>query len=199
MFFQLIFIQSKLPQFADYLSIQVQSSGGGANLQSRNVNLTSTSSQTFYPSSGYEGLSSISVTPNLQNKTIYPSTSSQIVVPDGGYCGLKQVTVSKISDYYRNFTLSVHASANSGTYEYSNKTAFTYWPHTYTYNLSLENLPVDISQLKKVYAHVSLMGSDYYSDEASTSEIEYIWTNHSLNSISIRDPTASVDILVQIL
>ena len=59
------------------MSIQVQfSSGGGINLQSKSVNLTSTSSQTFYPSSEYDGLSSITVTPNLQDKTAYPSTSS---------------------------------------------------------------------------------------------------------------------------
>jgi len=47
------------------VSIHISSRGGGANLQLKNVNLTSTSSQAFYPSSGYDGLSSINVTPNL--------------------------------------------------------------------------------------------------------------------------------------
>lgn len=111
-------------------------------------------------------------------------------MPDSGYCGLKQVTVDKISDfYYSTFTRYAHAPANSGTYEYSTKTAYTYWPHTYIYNLSLDNsLAVDVSRFKKVYANVSLQGSEYYSDDESTSEIADIWTNHSLNSISINAP-----------
>lgn len=47
------------------MSIEVLTQGGGANLQSRSVSLTSTSSTTFSTTSGYDGMSSITVTPNL--------------------------------------------------------------------------------------------------------------------------------------
>lgn len=74
--------------------IQVISNGGGANLQSRSVNLTSTSTTTFYPDSGYDGMHTIMITPNLQTKSVTPSTSTQTITPSSGYCGLRNVSVS---------------------------------------------------------------------------------------------------------
>lgn len=41
-------------------------------------------------------MSSITVTPNLQNKSISPTTSTQYIYPSSGYCGLYQVVVSAI-------------------------------------------------------------------------------------------------------
>lgn len=47
------------------MSVEILTQGGGANLQSRSVSLTSISATTFSPQSGYDGMSSITVTPNL--------------------------------------------------------------------------------------------------------------------------------------
>ena len=76
------------------MSVEVLTQGGGANLQSRSVNLTSTSSTTFSPQSGYDGMSSITVTPNLYTRSVTPSTSTQTITPPSGYCGLRSVSVS---------------------------------------------------------------------------------------------------------
>lgn len=42
-------------------------------------------------------MSSITVTPNLQTKSVSSSTSAQIITPDSGYCRLRQVSVSAFS------------------------------------------------------------------------------------------------------
>lgn len=55
---------------------------------------TSTSTQIYAPSSGMDGFSSVSVTPNLQTKNVTPSSQSQSITPTSGYCGLKNVTIS---------------------------------------------------------------------------------------------------------
>lgn len=76
------------------MSVEVLTQGGGANLQSRSVSLTSTSTTTFSPQSGYDGMSSVTVTPNLQTRSVTPSTSTQTITPSSGYCGLRSVSVS---------------------------------------------------------------------------------------------------------
>lgn len=76
------------------MSVEVLTQGGGANLQSRSVSLTSTSATTFSPQSGYDGMSFITVTPNLQSKSVTPASYSQSVSPSSGYCGLRSVSVS---------------------------------------------------------------------------------------------------------
>lgn len=76
------------------MSVEVLTQGGGANLQSRSVSLTSTSATTFSPQSGYDGMSSITVTPNLYTRSVTPSTSTQTITSPSGYCGLRSVSVS---------------------------------------------------------------------------------------------------------
>lgn len=76
------------------MSVEVLTQGGGANLQSRSVSLTSTSATTFSPQSGYDGMSFITVTPNLQTKSVTPASYSQSVSPSSGYCGLRSVSIS---------------------------------------------------------------------------------------------------------
>lgn len=70
--------------------------GGSAKLQSKTVKST-TSTQTVSPDNGYDGFSSVTVSPiKLQSKPVSPLTTSVIVRPDTGYDGLSQVTVRKM-------------------------------------------------------------------------------------------------------
>ena len=70
--------------------------GGSAKLQSKTVKST-TSKQTVSPDSGYDGFSSVTVSPiKLQSKPVSPLTTTVKVLPDTGYDGLSQVTVKKM-------------------------------------------------------------------------------------------------------
>lgn len=70
--------------------------GGSAKLQSKTVKST-TSKQTVSPDSGYDGFSSVTVSPiKLQSKPVSPLTTTVKVFPDTGYDGLSQVTVKKM-------------------------------------------------------------------------------------------------------
>ena len=109
------------------MSVEVLTQGGGANLQSRSVSLTSTSATTFSPQSGYDGISSITVTPNLQSKSVTLSSSSTTVSPDSGYSGLSSVTARTNNQstqyitpasYSQNITPSSGYSGLSGVYVY---------------------------------------------------------------------------------
>lgn len=59
---------------ANFLSIQVQSGGGGVNLEAVNRILTSRTA-TFKPDVRYDGMSSIEVTALLQQKEATPSAA----------------------------------------------------------------------------------------------------------------------------
>lgn len=95
-------------------------------------------------------MSSITVTPNLQTKNIYPSYSIQTLTPDNGYCGLKQVTVNAISSDLLNFVdQSVSASSTSGKYSYNERYSGNYYPYTYEYNLVM-NPYISANSIKRV-------------------------------------------------
>lgn len=71
--------------------------GGSAKLQSKPVKST-TSQQTVFPDSGYDGFSSVTVSPiKLQAKPASPLTTPVTVFPDANYDGLSRVTVNKIN------------------------------------------------------------------------------------------------------
>ena len=99
------------------MSVEVLTQGGGANLQSRSVSLTSTSTTTFSPQSGYDGMSSITVTPNLYTRSVTPSTSTQTITPPSGYCGLRSVSVSGDSNLISsNIKSGISIFGISGSY-----------------------------------------------------------------------------------
>lgn len=78
--------------------------GGSAKLQSKTVKST-TSEQTVSPDSGYDGFSSVTVSPiKLQAKPVSPLTTSVKVFPDTGYDGLSQVTVNQMDLISREVT-----------------------------------------------------------------------------------------------
>lgn len=111
------------------MSVEVLTQGGGANLQSRSVSLTSTSATTFSPQSGYDGMSFITVTPNLQSKSVTPASYSQSVSPSSGYCGLESVYVSGDSNLISsNIKSGISIFGVSGNY--SGKTGYNVYAGT---------------------------------------------------------------------
>ena len=65
--------------------------------ETRSVSLTSSSSQTYTPSSGKNGITSITVYPNNLSKTINPTTSQQTFNVPSGYSGHGQVKVNAVT------------------------------------------------------------------------------------------------------
>ena len=65
--------------------------------ETRSELITSTYAATFTPSSGKNGITSITVTPNLYNATFTPTTSTTIVLTPAGYCGINTVTINGVT------------------------------------------------------------------------------------------------------
>lgn len=59
-------------------------------------------------------MSSITVTPNLQNKSVSPTTSTQYIYPSSGYCGIYQVVVSAIQSQSTLLCLTGQPYNNDG-------------------------------------------------------------------------------------
>lgn len=75
--------------------------------ETRSVSITSTSGNTFTPTSGKNGITSITVTPTNQAKTITPTTSSQSISVPSGYSGFGTLTVDAV-------TSSIDANITAG-------------------------------------------------------------------------------------
>ena len=91
--------------FDGYSSVIVNVSGGGAApvLQAKTID-PSTTEQTVVPDSGYDGLSSVTVTQiQTQTKVVSPSTVSQSVTPDAGKF-LSAVDISAIQTQSKTVT-----------------------------------------------------------------------------------------------
>ena len=159
------------------MSVEVLTQGGGANLQSRSVSLTSTSATTFSPQSGYDGMSSITVTPNLQSKSVTLSSSSTTVSPDSGYSGLSSVTArtnNQSTQYVtpasqpQNITPSSGYSGLSGVYVYGDS------------NLISSNIKSGISIF-------GIYGS--YEGESSGGTYKVYWTKNPTKSTDTNNRT----------
>ena len=153
------------------MSVEVLTQGGGANLQSRSVSLTSTSATTFSTQSGYDGMSSITVTPNLYTRSVTPSTSTQTITPPSGYCGLKSVSVSGDSNLISSNIKSgvtifgVSGSVTAGFELYKNSSLSS--------NSSREiiiTLPKRITSRNYSIAAIGYNCSNYYDDAYCYSE-----------------------------
>ena len=65
--------------------------------ETRSVAITSKAGNTFTPTSGKNGITSITVTPTNQAKTITPTTSSQSISVPSGYSGFGTLTVNAVT------------------------------------------------------------------------------------------------------
>ena len=65
--------------------------------ETRSVSITSASGNTFTPSSGKNGITSITVTPTNQARTVTPTTSSQSLTVNSGYSGNGTITVNAVT------------------------------------------------------------------------------------------------------
>lgn len=75
--------------------------------QTKNVTITNSGTTVIRPDSSYNGLSSVTLTPSLQSKTV---TANGTIVPDSGYCGLSEVDVDI------NLNLQDKTFTSNGTY-----------------------------------------------------------------------------------
>lgn len=106
--------------------------------ETRTVSLTSSSSsgQTFTPSSGKNGITSITVKANNQARTVTPSTSSQSLTVNSGYSGNGTITVNAVtssidSDIVAgNIKSGVNILGVTGTLSGANNTSLSITPTT---------------------------------------------------------------------
>lgn len=67
------------------------------NGETRSVSITSTAGNTFTPTSGKNAITSITVTPTNEARTVNPSTSSQSLTVNSGYSGNGTITVNPVT------------------------------------------------------------------------------------------------------
>lgn len=91
--------------------------------ETRSVSITSTSGNTFTPSSGKNGITSITVTPTNKAITVTPTTSSQSITVPSGYSGHGTITVNAVTNSIDsnitagNIKKNVTILGVTGTYE----------------------------------------------------------------------------------
>ena len=91
--------------------------------ETRTVSITSTSGNTFTPSSGKNGITSIKVNPTNKTLSITPSTSAQTKTVPSGYSGYGTVSVSKVTSSIdsnikaANIKSGISILGVTGTYE----------------------------------------------------------------------------------
>ena len=122
-------------------------------------------------------MSSITVTPNLQTKSVSSSTSAQTITPDSGYCRLRQVNISA-SDYHPCIIRDI--SALKGDFSHQSTPRLTY-SENYYYSFSSEN-PFPTS------SYIHFFGMVFFS---IMSESSYIWTLTRASTGEIFDRNSS--------
>ena len=138
--------------------------------ETRSVAITSTSGNTFTPSSGKNGITSITVTPTNQAKTITPTTSSQSITVPSGYSGFGTLTVNAV-------TSSIDANITAGNI----KKDVTILGVTGTYEPSAPPI-TDISEanyiVKNDYSVELLIGYNYMGNKYTLPLFESIISNY---------------------
>ena len=70
--------------------------------ETRSVSITSASGNTFTPTSGKNGITSITVTPTNEARTVTPTTSQQTLSVNSGYSGNGTITVNAVTSSIDN-------------------------------------------------------------------------------------------------
>ena len=102
--------------------------------ETRSVSLTNSSGQTFTPTSGKNGITRITVTPNNQARSVTPSTSSQTLNVNSGYSGNGKISVSAVTSSIDNNITAGNIKKDvtilgvTGTYEGGGGSGYTEFP-----------------------------------------------------------------------
>lgn len=128
-------------------------------------------------------MSSITVTPNLQIKSVSSSTSAQTITPDSGYCGLRQVNISAFSG---NTVQENYYTVQKSNLNYSYDSISDY---NYTYGCRTEINSIFPSNRKFFITTISFIGPSggniFSLNNALT--IQQISSSTSWNSIGQSD------------
>ena len=146
------------------------------NGETQSVSLTSAAGDTFTPGTGKNAITSITVTPNNENRTVNPSTSSQSLTVNSGYSGNGTITVNPVTSAIDsnitagNIKKNISILGVTGTYEGSGGTLITKTiTRNGTYNASSDNadgysqVTVDVpggSRLPTGYSELEYISTD---------------------------------------
>lgn len=124
-------------------------------------------------------MSSITVTPNLQTKSVSSSTSAQTVSPDSGYCGLRQVNISAFSGstVQENYYTILRSELNYGYNDYGD--------YHYTYQGRITGISTFPSNRKFFITSIhftDVSGTNIFS-LLDTLTIQQIFSSSQWNSI----------------
>ena len=133
--------------------------------ETRSVSITSTAGNTFTPSSGKNGITSITVTPNNQARTVTPTTSSQNLTVNSGYSGNGTITINAVTSSIdsnitaENIKSGVSILGVTGSYEGSGGSGIprevkngVYQLPTEDFTFSLPNNATDVGAYGLYYA-----------------------------------------------
>lgn len=137
--------------------------------ETRSVSLTSSAGNTFTPLSGKNGITSITVTPNNEARTVTPTTSSQSLTVNSGYSGNGTITVNAVTSSIdanitaENIKKDVSILGVTGTYEGSgssgigiprevtNNYYYSRPQQNYSFSLPSDALYLDNNALEKAF------------------------------------------------
>lgn len=160
------------------------------NGETQSVSITSTAGNTFTPSSGKNAITSITVTPTNEARTVNPSTSSQSLTVNSGYSGNGTITVNPVTSSIdanitaENIKKDVTILNVTGTYE---------GPGGGTkYGVNVNALLGDVDSNGKLLSPTGSFQLNFNGVVSSTDNytLKYkFYNNHTLTSVSFPNLT----------
>lgn len=143
------------------------------NLQEKDVSITTNTTTTVEPDTGYQGLSEVvvttNVTPELQNKTVsYTTNGTRTITPDSGYDGLSSVSCE----------VSVQENLQTKSFRYLTNGTRQIRPDSGYTGLSGVDVEVDVSpNLQNKQVWITNNGTSNYTPDSGYDGIGNIQVN----------------------